>query len=78
MNNENKEIVLDLGCKNEKSSGAIGVDIDPSVNPDVVHDFNVFPYPFKDPCSTEDRLAYINVPHCDDCTPELYFQHEPD
>ena len=41
MNNENKEIVLDLGCKNEKSSRAIGVDI----NPDVVHDFNAFPYP---------------------------------
>ncbi|MCP4649302.1 MAG: class I SAM-dependent methyltransferase [PVC group bacterium] len=48
MLNAEKLIVLDFGCKTEKCEGAIGVDIDPTVNPDVVHDFNVFPYPFKD------------------------------
>ena len=41
-------IIIDFGCKTEKVKGAIGVDIDPSVNPDIVHDFHKFPYPFQD------------------------------
>lgn len=41
--------ILDIGCgpKNKKP-GSIGMDIRPSPNVDVVHDLNVYPYPFKD------------------------------
>jgi predicted SAM-dependent methyltransferase len=40
--------ILDLGCGNRKKEGAIGVDINPDTNADVVHDLNTFPYPFDD------------------------------
>lgn len=40
---------LDLGCgPQKKMGGAIGVDIRPAPHVDVVHDLNVYPYPFKD------------------------------
>ncbi|MDD4295128.1 MAG: class I SAM-dependent methyltransferase [Candidatus Omnitrophica bacterium] len=38
---------LDFGCKTERVNGAIGVDIDPGVNPDVLHDLSEYPYPFE-------------------------------
>ena len=39
---------LDLGCGREKPVGAIGLDIEPWPEVDVVHDFDVLPYPFPD------------------------------
>ncbi|MBU0467700.1 MAG: class I SAM-dependent methyltransferase [Candidatus Omnitrophica bacterium] len=47
--NENKgKIILDLGCRHQKVPGAIGVDMDPDADVDVIHDFDNFPYPFED------------------------------
>ena len=46
MDNEKK--VLDIGCGKKKVSGAIGIDVNPELDADVVHDLNVFPYPFED------------------------------
>jgi predicted SAM-dependent methyltransferase len=40
--------VLDLGCGNKKRPGAIGIDINPDTDADVVHDLDAFPYPFED------------------------------
>jgi ubiquinone/menaquinone biosynthesis C-methylase UbiE len=40
--------VLDFGCGQAKTAGSIGMDIYPGEGVDVVHDFNVFPYPFAD------------------------------
>ncbi len=40
--------ILDIGCGNRKEKGAIGVDINPDTEADVIHDLNIFPYPFKD------------------------------
>jgi predicted SAM-dependent methyltransferase len=40
-------ITVDLGCGNRKLEGAISVDINPLRNPDIVHDLDVFPYPFE-------------------------------
>ena len=40
------EVIIDFGCKMEKVAGAIGVDIDPATQADVIHDLNRFPYPF--------------------------------
>lgn len=37
---------LDLGCGLAKQPGAIGVDNDPRVSPDVLHDLDAHPYPF--------------------------------
>ena len=44
----NGKIMIDLGCRTEKVPGTIGVDIDPSSDAEVIHDLNVFPYPFED------------------------------
>jgi ubiquinone/menaquinone biosynthesis C-methylase UbiE len=41
-------MILNLGCGGEKIENAIGIDIRPLPNVDVVHDLNVFPYPFSD------------------------------
>lgn len=43
-----KTVIIDFGCKLDKIDGAIRVDIDPGVKPDVIHDFNKFPFPFPD------------------------------
>jgi len=40
--------VLDVGCGSAKFPGAVGLDISPDTDADVVHDLDVFPYPFDD------------------------------
>ena len=40
--------ILDLGSGNTKIKGSIGMDMLNLPNVDVVHDFNIFPYPFED------------------------------
>jgi len=39
---------LDLGCGERKKEGYVTLDFRPEVNPDIVHNLNVFPYPFPD------------------------------
>jgi ubiquinone/menaquinone biosynthesis C-methylase UbiE len=39
--------VLDIGCGDDKL-GDVGVDADIKFNPDITHNLNVFPYPFRD------------------------------
>lgn len=46
MNNQLK--ILDLGCGKKKRSGSIGVDYSDRHDADVIHNLNVFPYPFLD------------------------------
>ena len=43
----NKKI-LDVGCGVNKVKGAISIDRDKKVKPDIVHDLNKAPWPFKD------------------------------
>jgi SAM-dependent methyltransferase len=40
--------VLDVGCGTNKWPGAVGLDISPDTDADVVHDLDSFPYPFED------------------------------
>lgn len=40
--------VLDVGCGSAKWPGAIGLDVSPDTAADIVHDLDVFPYPFAD------------------------------
>ncbi|MDR3565871.1 MAG: methyltransferase domain-containing protein [Negativicutes bacterium] len=39
---------LNLGCGESNMPGYLRVDINPNVNPDVLHDLNVYPYPFAE------------------------------
>ena len=56
--------VLDLGSGIEKITGALRVD-NKEVEPDVIHDLNVFPYPFEDEQFEEVHLNNILL-HLDD------------
>src|SRR5262249_60084462 len=40
--------VLDIGCGTNKAPGAIGMDINPRTDADVIHDLDDLPYPFGD------------------------------
>lgn len=57
--------VLELGCGMTKTPGAVGLDVNPRVQPDVLHDLNRFPYPFAD--GEFDRVIMNDVlEHVDD------------
>ncbi len=57
--------ILDLGCGNRKRPGAIGIDVNPDTDADIVHNLNQFPYPFEG--STFDEIYADNViEHLDD------------
>jgi len=51
--------ILDLGCGNRKRPGAIGIDINPDTDADVVHDLDMYPYPFE--ASFFDEIYADNV-----------------
>ena len=44
----NNRKILDLGCGNNKIPNAVGVDMNPRADADVLHDLDTFPYPFAD------------------------------
>lgn len=50
--------VLDVGCGSNKAPGSIGLDRLPLANVDVVHDLDVFPYPFRD--NSFDKIVMNN------------------
>lgn len=51
--------ILDLGCGNRKRPGAVGLDINPDTQADVVHSLESFPYPFGE--SEFDEVYADNV-----------------
>src|SRR4051812_29809164 len=55
---------LDFGCGEAKLPGFIGMDIFPGPKIDVVHDFNVFPYPFSsnyfDEIKADNSLEHVD------------------
>ena len=51
--------ILELGCGRAKTPGAIGVDINPRSNADIIHDLDQYPYPFPD--SEFDRVLCFDV-----------------
>lgn len=57
--------VLNLGCGLKKVQGALNVDLCAEVDPDLVHDLNVMPWPFDD-AEFSEVLAYDVLEHCDD------------
>jgi SAM-dependent methyltransferase len=51
--------ILDLGCGNKRRPGTIGVDFSERFQPDVIHDLNIFPYPFES--KSIDKIYLDNV-----------------
>lgn len=56
---------VNLGCGGSYLPGFLRVDILPKFKPDVLHDLNVFPYPFQDN-EFEEVLASHIIEHLDD------------
>ncbi len=56
---QNSMKILDLGCGKRKRPGAIGLDINPRSNADVIHDLSNIPYPFED--ESFDEIFIDNV-----------------
>ncbi|MFH0876447.1 MAG: methyltransferase domain-containing protein [archaeon] len=50
---------LNLGCGQKKLKGYINVDFNPETSPDIIHDLNNFPYPFKDNSFKEILLDHV-------------------
>ena len=51
--------ILDLGCGKKKRPGSVGVDYSDRHDADIIHDLNVFPYPFAD--NSIDQIYLDNV-----------------
>ena len=54
--------VLDIACGQSKTPGAIGIDSNPRVAPDVLHDLDATPYPFADD-SFDKIVCYNGIEH---------------
>lgn len=59
------KVILDLGCRKQKIPGAIGVDIDPKSDAEIIHDLQVFPYPFQENYADRVYAKHI-IEHLDD------------
>ena len=53
------ELVLDVGCGNNKFPGSIGVDSNPNTKADVIANLDQFPYPFRDNSFREVRVLHV-------------------
>jgi SAM-dependent methyltransferase len=50
---------LNLGCGMKKKEGFINLDQNPNCQPDILHDLNIFPYPFPDNQFEEIHLDHV-------------------
>jgi SAM-dependent methyltransferase len=51
--------ILDIGCGNRKVAGAVGLDLSPESQADIIHDLNRFPYPLQ--ADEFDRIYCLDV-----------------
>lgn len=59
METGNDLIILDLGCGNRKRPGAIGVDRMALGDVNIIHDLEMFPYPFPDNFADSVIMSHI-------------------
>lgn len=52
-------IRLDIGCGDNKQTGFVGMDIRDLPGVDIVHDWNVFPWPLPDECVVTAMAAHV-------------------
>jgi len=50
---------LNLGCGQRKLREYINVDNNPLTKPEIIHDLNKFPYPFKNNCADEILMDHV-------------------
>ena len=66
--------MLDVGCGMRKRAGAVGIDVNPRSQADVIHDLSKFPYPFSD--NYFDEIVCDNVlEHLDDIVAVMEEMH---
>jgi predicted SAM-dependent methyltransferase len=60
-----KEVKVDLACGDSKREGFIGVDIANIDSVDIVHDLNIYPWPFEDDSVDEIHCSHYveHIPH---------------
>ena len=51
--------ILDIGCGKRKVAGAVGIDLSPESQADIIHDLNSFPYPLR--ADEFDRIYCLDV-----------------
>lgn len=51
LKERNKGVIIDLGCGENKTEGAIGIDVRPLKGVDIVWDLEKIPYPLPDECA---------------------------
>jgi SAM-dependent methyltransferase len=56
--------ILHLGCGSTKLKGAVGLDIDPKSQADIIHDMESYPYPVKE-SSFDEVFAEHVIEHMD-------------
>jgi hypothetical protein len=77
---ESKKMKLDFGCGQAKTPGYLGLDGFAGSDIDIVHDFDVFPYPFADSVFDEIicRSSLEHVSHFMETMVELHRIAKPD
>jgi SAM-dependent methyltransferase len=59
--------VLDLGCGSKKYPGAVGLDLSPDTDADIVHDLDELPYPIEDDAFDQillqDVIEHVREPY---------------
>jgi SAM-dependent methyltransferase len=59
--------ILDVGCGSKKPPGAVGIDLSPQTDADVVHDLNTRPWPLEsdsfDEILLQDVLEHLREPY---------------
>jgi len=65
MEQNDKPVLLNLGCGFDRFEGYVNVDAFDICKPDIVHDLNEFPYPWADNSVDEIKMLHI-LEHLDD------------
>jgi SAM-dependent methyltransferase len=64
---EGRGRLLDVGCGSKKHPGAVGIDLSPETDADVVHDLEVLPWPLDDDSFDEvllqDVIEHLRDPY---------------
>jgi len=66
--------ILDVGCGRKKIEGSVGIDMVELPGVDIVHDLNVFPWPFKDGIFDEIYM-FDSIEHLNDTTKVMEESH---